>query len=368
MPAVEADRWMARALELARRGWGHVQPNPMVGALVLDADGHLAGEGHHAVFGGPHAEVVALNAAGHRTRGGTLFVTLEPCTHHGKTPPCTDAIRSAGITRVVAAAPDPSSEAGGGAALLRSAGVTVDMGVREQEARDLNAAFYHTHSADRPFVALKYALSLDARLSARRGAPARVTGAEALDEAHRLRAGFDALMIGIGTALADDPRLTVRRGVEARRQPTRVVLDSNLRLPPDSRLLGAAAPPSATWIVCAEDAPAAAEHALAGRGAHVVRVRRGSDGVALPQTLRRLGAEGMSSVLVEGGGELGSALLRAGLVDRHYVFHAPVLLGSDGTPAYDDGAAAATRRWRRVRSMPLGDDVLVELAPPLEED
>jgi diaminohydroxyphosphoribosylaminopyrimidine deaminase / 5-amino-6-(5-phosphoribosylamino)uracil reductase len=202
---------MRRALELARRGWGQVRPNPMVGAVVV-REGRVVGEGWHTAYGSAHAEVEAIRAAGSETRGATLYVSLEPCSHHGRTPPCTDAVREAGIARLVFAASDPNPLARGGAEILREHGVEVWGGVLEEEARELNAAFFHRFGADgsRPWVELKLALSLDARVADLEGRSAWITGPDSREEVHRLRAGHDAVAVGIGTALADDPLLTVR--------------------------------------------------------------------------------------------------------------------------------------------------------------
>jgi diaminohydroxyphosphoribosylaminopyrimidine deaminase/5-amino-6-(5-phosphoribosylamino)uracil reductase len=232
-------RWMARALELAGRGWGRVAPNPLVGAVIV-RDGELVGEGWHTEYGHPHAEVEALRAAGEAARGATAFVTLEPCSHHGKTPPCTGALLAAGIRRVVFAASDPNPKAAGGGEVLREAGVEVLGGVMAGEARDQNAVFFHTHSpagAERPFVALKLALTLDGRIADHAGSSVWITGDDARSEVHRLRAGFDAVAVGSGTALADDPKLTVRGALEPRVPPVRVVFDRRLRLPLESALV-----------------------------------------------------------------------------------------------------------------------------------
>ena len=227
--------WMRRALALAERGWGQTAPNPMVGAVVV-RDGVVVGEGWHGQFGGPHAEVEALRAAGERARGATLYVSLEPCNHVGKTPPCTDAILAAGVRRVVAACADRSPVAQGGAQRLREAGVDVVVGVEEAAARELNAPFFHALASDRPFVQLKLALSLDGALADHSRQPGWLTGEPARREVHRMRAGADAIAVGIGTVLADDPELTVRHAAPPRVAPTRVVFDTSARLPRTSKL------------------------------------------------------------------------------------------------------------------------------------
>lgn len=354
---------MRRALTIAAEGWGQVAPNPMVGAIIVRGD-EVVGEGYHARWGGPHAEVVALEAAGAKARGSTLYVTLEPCSHVGKTGPCTVAIQEAGIARVVCAASDPHPKAGGGGARLRRGGIEFVSGVCEQEARDLNAIYFASFQRDRPFLALKYAMSLDARLSEVGGAPTRVTAAEAVAETHRLRAGHDALMVGIGTVLADDPQLTVREWRAPRIAPTRVVLDSALRTPADSRLARSAGEVP-VLVFAARDAPAQRESQLAVRGIEVERVPRSSEGpgVDLGSVLDRLWKRGIRSVLCEGGGRVGSALIAAGHVSRLYAFIAPRLFGEAGVPAFRGERRYAPRDWRLIRRAELGSTTLLALAP-----
>ncbi len=245
---------MRRALDLAREGWGKTAPNPMVGA-VLVRDGVVVGEGYHAQFGAAHAEVAALQAAGEGARGATLYVTLEPCAHHGKTPPCADAIAAAGVIRVVIAASDPNPDAAGGADRLRARGVAVEFGEGEAGARELNAPFFHRFAhPERPFVTLKMAVSIDGAIAAAdRSTTTHLTGPESRREVHRLRAGHEAIAVGIGTVLADDPALTVRDWAPPRVPPTRVVFDSALRTPPDSLLARTAA--EAPVLVVARDRP-----------------------------------------------------------------------------------------------------------------
>src|ERR1700722_9916414 len=227
--------YMRRALAPAGRGWGRTAPNPLVGA-VLVRDGEVVGEGHHAMYGGDHAEVVALRAAGGRAKGATAYLTLEPCAHHGKTPPCADALVAAGVRRVVAATADPNLAAAGGFARLREAGVETQVGVEEAAARELNAAFFHGFRSDRPWVTLKLAVSIDGAIAGRDGT-GWLTGRGSQTEVHRLRAGSDAVAVGIGTVLADDPLLTVREGDAPRVAPMRVVFDRTARLPLTSRLV-----------------------------------------------------------------------------------------------------------------------------------
>ena len=346
-------RFMRRALELAPAGWGRVHPNPLVGAVVV-AGGEVVGEGAHREYGGAHAEVEALRAAGPRARGATLYVTLEPCAHHGKTPPCTDAIIEHGIARVVYAVPDPHPEAGGGGARLRNAGLDVVAGVEEATARTENATFLVPIERGRPFVALKYGLSLDSRISARVGEATRITGPEAEAEVHRLRAGYDAIMVGGRTARIDDPSLTVRHGPAPRVPPVRVVVDPDAALPPDGSL--ARTPGEVPVVVlAAADAPPERVARLRELGVEVEAVRRSRDGLDLAAALDRLFSRGLRTVFCEGGGRLGAGLLGADRVDRLYIFQAPVILGSQGVPAFPGTAGF---RGRRVAVRAMGGDAL----------
>ncbi len=353
--------YLRRAIDLAGRGWGRVAPNPLVGCVLVDDDGRVVGEGWHTEYGRPHAEVEALRAAGDAARGATAYVSLEPCSHHGKTPPCTDALVAAGVRRVVFGGFDPNPRAAGGAAVLRAAGMEVLGGVEDAAVRDQNAAFFHAHTAlgeARPFVALKLAISLDARIADHGGRSVWITGDEARAETHRLRAGYDAVAVGIGTALADDPRLTVRGPVQPRVPPARVVFDRGLRLPTDSGLVRTARELPVV-AVCEPDAPADRRHALEDAGVTVVAAS------GLQDQLGALRRSGVRSLFVEGGAVLASALLRADVVDWMYLFQAPLLLGPDGTAPFGGIVSpplADAVRWRRVDARTLGADTLLTLA------
>ncbi len=352
--ASEPDRrFMARALELAGAGWGRVHPNPLVGAVVVK-DGEVVGTGAHREYGGPHAEIEALREAGERARGATLYVTLEPCAHHGKTPPCTDAILEAGIGRLVYAVGDPHPEAGGGGERLRSAGLEVVVGVEADRARTENATFLVPIEEGRPFVALKLAISLDARIAAREGERTRVTGPEAEAEVHRLRGGHDAILVGGRTARIDDPSLTVRHGPAPRVPPVRVVADPGARLPPDGTLVRTAGEVPVVSLV-AGDAPGERVAALEARGVEVVRVPRAEPGLDMTAALERLWERGIRTVFCEGGGRLGASLLEDGRVDRLYIFQAPVVYGVEGVPAFP---GRARFRGRRVEQRTVGGDAL----------
>ncbi|HEX6309872.1 MAG TPA: bifunctional diaminohydroxyphosphoribosylaminopyrimidine deaminase/5-amino-6-(5-phosphoribosylamino)uracil reductase RibD [Longimicrobiales bacterium] len=355
-------RYMDRALELARRGWGRVHPNPMVGAVVV-RNGIVIGEGHHQEYGGPHAEVLALREAGAAARGATLYVTLEPCAHHGKTPPCVDAIIEAGIAEVVYAAADPHTSARGGADRLRDAGVRVTEGVERDAARTLNAAFFHVQEHGTPFVALKLAMSLDAGIAKAPGVPTQITGPAARAAMHALRSGFDAILIGVGTALTDDPLLTVREA-PVWRAPVRIVVDTRARLPLTARLV-ASLDQAPLWVIVAEDAPADRIASLEAAGVRVLRVARAGNRVDLRAALARLAQEGIGSVFAEGGAELTASLLRLDLVQRLYMFLAPLFLGPGAVPAF--GLAQPQReRWRCTSTEWLGSDVLVTMDLPPE--
>ena len=348
---------MQRAIELARRGWGRVAPNPLVGAVVL-RDQVVVGDGWHAEFGDAHAEVVALRAAAEKAKGSTLVVTLEPCTHYGKTPPCTDAIREAGVARVVVAMRDPDPVARGGIEKLRNAKIQVEVGLLADAAAAQNAPFLFVRDEkERPFVALKLATSIDGRIADSGGRSQWISGAQARDWAHWLRAGFDAIAVGGTTAMRDDPLLTVRGGLVPRRPPVRVVFDRRATLNLASNLVRTAGDPP-TWVVASEGAPARHVKGLEEAGVKVFRPR------TLPDGLKALRAAGVESVLVEGGGALGVGLLADGLVDRLYWLQSPVWLGDGGVPAFPgvaDSGLEEAPRWTPVERRPLGPDTLLVL-------
>ncbi|MBI4519296.1 MAG: bifunctional diaminohydroxyphosphoribosylaminopyrimidine deaminase/5-amino-6-(5-phosphoribosylamino)uracil reductase RibD [Gemmatimonadetes bacterium] len=348
---------MLRALELAWHGWGRVHPNPMVGAVVVQG-AEVVGEGFHAEYGGPHAEVVALTAAGSRARGATIYVSLEPCAHHGKTPPCTDALIRAGVARVVFGARDPTRTAGGGAEVLATAGIAVQGGVSEVLVRRQNAIFFHHAERQSIFVALKLAMTLDAKLAQAPGQRTQISAPEAVEEAHRLRAGFDAILVGVETAVVDDPLLTARGRVRPRQPPARVVLDSHLRLPPEAQMLRERSGP--VLLLCAEEAPVEARSALQAAGAHVIPVPASRAGVDLGAALQVLGERGFQSILCEGGGRVASALLHGQHVHRLYIFLAPRVFGAQGVSAFaGDLDPRAMSGWSATELKSLGSDVLV---------
>jgi len=354
--------FMRRALEAAERGRGLTSPNPLVGAVVV-REGRVVGEGAHLRAGGPHAEIEALGAAGESARGATLYVTLEPCAHHGRTPPCAPAVARAGVARVVAAMRDPNPlVAGGGADLLRAAGVAVEVGVLSAEAEGQNRAWLTAMRERRPHVTLKAAATLDGKLADVHGTSKWITGEAARQRAHRLRAEADAIVIGVTTALRDDPALTVRLPQPWPREPYRVVLDTAARLDAQARLIHAGTPGRAL-VAVGEQAPAARVRALEAVGATVVRCPTREGRVDPAALLERLFERDVRAVLVEGGGETHAAFVDAGLVDRVALFLAPLLLGGREATGVVGGGGRELKSALRLTApsvTPLGDDVLLE--------
>ncbi len=315
-------RQMARALTLAQRGLYSADPNPRVGCVLIK-DNRVVGEGWHERAGEAHAEVMALEAAGERARGATAYVTLEPCCHHGRTPPCTDALLAAGVVRVVAAMSDPNPQvAGKGLAILRAAGVAVECGFMEAEARALNPGFIQRMIRQRPFLRVKLAMSLDGRTALASGASQWLTGAAARQDVQRLRARSSAILTGSGTVLADDPHLNVRLP-ETARQPLRVLLDTRLRTPPTARTLQL--PGAVLIFTAAVNAPRQA--ALQATGAEIVRIPQTDRGLDLAAVMAELARRECNEVQVESGPTLAGALLQAGLIDELILYLAPLLLG-----------------------------------------
>ena len=330
--------YLERAGDLAAAGWGRVHPNPLVGC-VLVRNGRVVGEGFHARFGGPHAEIVALEAALGGAEGATAYVSLEPCNHHGKTPPCSEALLQAGIRRVVYGAADPGRNSGGGGERLRSEGLDVVGPVwSEREARAANPAFFHTQLNGTPYVALKLAMSLDARIAAAPGRRTRITGEEAEREVHRLRSGFDAVLVGAGTLRADDPRLTVRLAPAGERPLRRVVLDSGASTPSNAALFAETGADTPVHVFTREAVAEAEIERLEERGAHVHPVEEGPHGLDLGAVWSVLWDIGVRSVFCEGGRRVADRLLREDRVQRLHLFVAPVTLGAGGLPAFGDDA------------------------------
>ncbi|HXC25086.1 MAG TPA: bifunctional diaminohydroxyphosphoribosylaminopyrimidine deaminase/5-amino-6-(5-phosphoribosylamino)uracil reductase RibD [Gemmatimonadaceae bacterium] len=324
--------YMHRALALAERGWGQTAPNPMVGAVVV-LDGEIVGEGAHEHYGGAHAEVNALRVAGERARGATLYVTLEPCDHHGKTPPCTEAIIAAGVARVVMAVRDPNPEAAGGEARLRADGIAIDVGACEYEARELNAPFFHALTATRPWLTLKLAVSVDGAIADANRSPGFITNPQSLEAVYRMRANSDAIAVGVDTAIVDWPTLTARTTPPPRVAPLRVIFDRGGRLPADR-----------TPVQSSDAAP--------------VLVLREPD---LSSALGELHRRGVRALLVEGGAGIAAALLEADLVDRLVIFQAPVILGQGALYAFGGVSptdVAGATRLPVLRRQEFGDDLM----------
>jgi diaminohydroxyphosphoribosylaminopyrimidine deaminase/5-amino-6-(5-phosphoribosylamino)uracil reductase len=351
--------FMSRALALAERGRGRTSPNPMVGALVVDRDGVIVGRGAHEFAGGPHAEVHALNEAGARAVGATLYCTLEPCSHTGRTGPCAPLVAAAGIARAVIATEDPNPLVGGkGARYLREHGVDVLIGVLGRPAARLNRAFFTLMQRRRPFVTMKVAVSADGRIAAAPGVRTKLTGDAADRIVHRERAEVDAIAIGSGTVLADDPLLTSRL-VHRVRPLVRVVFDTRLRTPPTARLLSTLGAGPVIIVTTPNSAAAAPGRvqALVDAGAAVEIVER--PGAPLEAALERLGTMGVTSMIVEGGTSLHRAFWDAGLVDRVQIFVAPVTLGPGGVPWLPFPVFGADRLVdESARSA--GDDIMIE--------
>lgn len=357
------DRQMMRqALSLARRGVGRTAPNPAVGCVIVK-DGVVVGEGWHRKAGTPHAEVHALREAGEAARGADVFVTLEPCSHHGRTPPCADALVDAGVARVVAGMVDPNPKVSGrGLARLRTAGVRVETGLLEEECRRLNEPFIKHVTTGRPFVILKCAMTLDGKIATSHGDSKWITNDKSRAYVHRLRGMVDAVMVGSGTVAADDPLLTCRVG--RGKNPLRVVVDSSLRTPLHAQVVTDRA--AGTIIATVQSADEEKADALRAAGAKVLTCQADDRWVDLDDLLVRLGTRGIQSVLLEGGGTLAGEALRRKLIDRFLFFYAPKLVGGTGKgPFAGDGVRliADAVPLKQVSMRRFGSDMLVEAYP-----
>jgi diaminohydroxyphosphoribosylaminopyrimidine deaminase / 5-amino-6-(5-phosphoribosylamino)uracil reductase len=346
-------RFMSLALTLGRRGLGNTWPNPSVGAVVVRHDGAepvIVGRGWTQPGGRPHAETEALRRAGPAARGATLYVTLEPCSHHGKTPPCTDAIIAAGIARVVSAIEDPNAQvAGRGHALLRASGITVDVGVGAAEARRAHAGHIRSVCDHRPHISVKLAVSADEKAGFAGRKPAPITGEAARARVHLMRAMNDAVLVGIGTALADDPQLTCRLPGMANRSPVRVVLDTGLRLPATGALVRSARE-TPLWVIAGESASKAAEAALVARGVEVLRLPATDGRLDVAAVLRVLDDRRVTRLMVEGGPTVAAAFLAADLVDEAVLLRGPNPIGLDGIDALQAMPLTALTDSPRLRS------------------
>jgi len=350
---------MALALREAKKGQWRTGPNPAVGSVVV-RDGEVVGRGYHHRAGTPHAEINALAAAGDKAWGGTIYVTLEPCNHTGRTPPCSKALLAAGVRRVVIGMADPNRKARGGADFLAAQGIEVKVGVLESRCRAINRPFISQVTRGRPWVVMKAAVSLDGRIAARTGHSKWVTGPESRNYGHLLRDRMDAILVGSCTVAADDPSLTARPRGRRGRDPLRVVLDSDLSLPVDARLFNLESGAS-TMVFCARGADRTKGGELKARGVRLVEVARGPDGLDLPSVLKILAEEEIQSLLVEGGGRVHGSFLKGRLYDELNMFFAPVIIGGDGHPMC--GPLGVARMDEAVRTgrgniCRLGDDFL----------
>lgn len=360
---------MQRALDLAREAPEYASPNPTVGAVVVGADGSAVGEGWTQPPPGPHAEAVALAAAGERARGGTLYVTLEPCNHHGRTPPCTEAIIAAGIVEVHYAVDDPNPVAAGGRQALEAAGVRIVAGEGEPEARRINEAFFKHKETGLPFVIAKFAASLDGRIAAASGDSRWVSGPETREWSHKLRTRIDAILVGSSTVVVDDPLLTARPdGVDAARQPLRVVVDTRGRVPPMAQVFTG---PARTLVATSEDAPAEWRAAIEARGADVISFPLERGRVDVRALAEELGKGDVQTLLVEGGGVILGSFFDAGLVDKLHAVIAPMIVGAADAPAAVAGEGAdrmaQALRLRETTVERLGEDILVTGYPTYPE-
>ena len=366
------EMYMKMALELAEKGAGQVSPNPMVGAVIVK-EGRVIGQGWHQKYGGPHAERNALADCRESPEGAVMYVTLEPCCHHGHQPPCTDAILEAGIRRVVSGCKDPNPLVGGkGIRLLRDHGVEVTEGVLEEECRALNRVFFHFIRTKRPYVTMKYAMTMDGKIAAFTGASRWITGEEARAHVHLQRSRNRGIMAGIGTVLADDPLLTCR--MDGGQNPVRIICDSHLRLPLDSRIATTAGDVPTILAVCSEPMqPSGTDRAdtleerikpYLEKGCRVLTLPERDGHIDLEQLMDALGREGIDSILLEGGGTLNWSMLKAGLVRRLQLYLAPMILGGETakTPVEGQGCPSPAEGFflRNSRITRLGQDLLIE--------
>jgi diaminohydroxyphosphoribosylaminopyrimidine deaminase / 5-amino-6-(5-phosphoribosylamino)uracil reductase len=360
---------MARCLELAAQYRGRTSPNPMVGCVIVDRAGHVIAEGAHRAPGTDHGEIDALRKIGHKAPGATLYVNLEPCNHHGRTPPCAPVVRDSGVARVVVGIADPIAEHTGGIALLRGAGIELTVGVLADECAHLNRGFLTWSGLRRPAFTLKAAITLDGKIATITGQSQWITGPEARDDVMRLRDAHDAVMVGIGTVLADDPRLTAR--VPGGRDPIRIIIDTHLRTPSEAQLLPAQTGPR-TILACSAHAPAEREATLVARGAEVWRLPTHDNGrLDLHALTAPLAEAGITSVLVEGGGELHAYMLERGLADELVIYIAPKIVGGPARSwVGGEGLASLAHAHGFIfdgQPVKLGDDLRITAVPTVTD-
>jgi diaminohydroxyphosphoribosylaminopyrimidine deaminase/5-amino-6-(5-phosphoribosylamino)uracil reductase len=359
--------YMQLALDLAASAKGNTNPNPLVGA-VLVKDGVIVGTGLHRKAGEPHAEVHAFNMAGEHAKGATLYVTLEPCSHYGKTPPCAKLVKESEVARVVVAMQDPNPEvAGRGIALLRDSGIEVEVGVLEDEAKRLNERFIHNMITKRPFVVSKFAMTLDGKIATHNGHSQWITGEAARADVHTLRHELDAILVGVGTVLADNPSLTTRLPKENGKNPVRIILDSELKTPLESNVANTDL--AKTIIVTALDASQQLAETLEQQGVHIVRVPKLANGLDLELMLDELYQLGITDILVEGGGAINASFLRAGLINKYIVYIAPKVLGGRNSVTPFSGADVDTIDVAQLLQFgdveKIGDDLRIIAYPKL---
>ncbi len=357
------ESFMEMALRLAVKAKGRTSPNPLVGAVIVK-DGQVVGRGYHKKAGTPHAEVNALADAGDAAHGSTIYVTLEPCNHQGRTPPCTQAIIQSGLRKVVVGMPDPNPQvAGGGSRFLASQGIEVISGILEDECRLINRPFQKMITTSRPWVIMKAGVSLDGRIAAENGNPGWITNEESRRYTHRLRDEVDGILIGIGTALADDPSLTTRLSGSGHRDPVRIILDAGLRLPINARMLRQDSQ-AETLVFCGTNVSPDKINDLRGAGAVPITVTATADGrLDLNDILQELGRRQMSSILVEGGSHVHASFLAQGLVDQVNLFYGPFFIGSEGIPVADALGLSAIEdapRLKEITTRRFGSDVMIE--------
>lgn len=357
---LDDEKYMRQAIALALKGTGRVNPNPLVGAVVVK-DGRIIGEGYHLQYGCPHAERNALAACTESAAGATIYVTLEPCCHHGKNPPCTEALIQAGISRVVVGSADPNPlVAGKGIAQLKAAGIQVEEGFLQAECDAINFIFFHYITTNKPYLALKYAMTADGKIACHTGASRWITGEVARHHVHQLRNKYAAIMVGTGTVLADDPELTCR--IENGNNPVRIVCDTQLRTPLSAKLVVTAKEVPTIIATCCQEESRYKPYQEAGCQVWVVPAKNG--GVDLQALVHRLGQEKIDSVLVEGGGQLNWSLLQAGLVQRVYTYIAPKIFGGAAAKSPVGGIGVDNPQqafqMRVVATQQLGEDFLLE--------
>lgn len=354
---------MKLAIRQAKRGLGRTSPNPAVGAIIV-RDGKVVGQGYHKCAGGPHAEVNALRSVDGLTDGCTLYVTLEPCNHQGRTPPCTKAIIESGISRVVVGMPDPNpSVSGGGNSFLTEKGIDVQCGVLEEECRSLNRPFIKHTTQGLPWVILKAGMSLDGKIAVKNGQNAWITSQKSREFVHKIRHTVDAILVGVNTAINDDPSLTTRLSKGRGRDPLRVIIDTNLRISPQAKML-AQQSDAGTIIYCGPDPDEKKYQQLIAAGAHIQKVALDSSGqLSLPAVLKDLAARNITSLLVEGGGKIHGSFVRQKLADQVNLFIAPLFMGADAIPIIDELGLNSVRdacRLHDLQMKKIDDDLMVQ--------